>query len=363
MNNYSQMPLSAVESQFKTWSRHLITHQTTNLFFLKNTGLLPRLFQFRDYFNTQAKAKVQIIDLDAENISTTYDLQERLKSVKSHIIILAREKFLMPDSSRLEPTLEHFHTNSPYRMILVHECAPHELYTTFDRASVLYVKPTIYKLPTNLLDLRIYTQGVIKLWDMQLTDSQIEDCICYCGNIAWLINEYIRLQSEFPGHSLAQIIELPSLKYRVRATFESLPKAYKDHWNQLPIDAQIIKEMYDSGIIDSTGKPIGQYLVDSIKYQYNESIQTTPQKIIFNNIDQSSFFTPGELRLINLFIKNHQPVSRETVANTLYPSGDLNYSDWALSQSISRLRTKLNKHKIPLHITPVRGTGYVSNRT
>lgn len=356
------MPMSAVEAQFKTWKRYLATHQTTNLFFLKNTGLLPRMFQFRDYFNSHNKTNVQIIDLDAENISTNYDFEERLKTVSTHMIILARSRFLQPESVRIEPILAQYHTRSPYRIILVHECAPHELYTTYNRASVLYVKPTLYKLPTDNVDLVVYVKGVLKLWNMQMSEQQIEACISYCGNIAWLINEYIRLQSEYPKYESLQITQSPTMQYRVKAIFDSLPTSFKEYWHHISTDPQVIKEIYDSGLVDSEGIPIGKHLIDSISRYDLELLQTTPSKIIFNQIDCSNNFSPGELRLIDLFNKTIDPISREIVGATLYNSKDIDYSDWALSQSISRLRTKLNKQKIPLHISPKRGIGYVSTR-
>lgn len=363
MNNYSQMPLSAVEPQFKAWGRQLVTHQTTNLFFLKNTGLLPRVFQFRDYFNSRNKAKVQIIDLDAENLTTSLDLANRLQKLKSqHTIILARDRFLHPDSIRLEPVIEHYHTSSPFQLILVHECAPHELYVTWSRSSILYVCPTLFQLPTNLEDIFIYTNSVIKLWDMQLTQQQVQDCVNYCGNSPWLINEYIRLQSEYPNYDSMQIIQLPSLKYRVKETYDSLPTRHKEFLSGSNLDPQIGKELHDSGILNSHGDPFGQNLKDSIQQSRSNSIQISDGHIYSNQVDLSNFFTPGEINLLASLINSPQPLARDAVANSLYQSNNPDYSDWALSQSISRLRTKLDRHHIPLQILPVRGVGYVAKR-
>jgi hypothetical protein len=362
MNNYSQMPSASVEPQFGVWAHQLNSNQTTNLFFLKNTGLLPRLLQFRDYYNSKNKKPLELIDLDAENVSSNFDLKEMLAKLNTHAVVIARSRFLTPDSQILEAVVEHYHTHSSNRLILVHECAPHELYTTFDRASFLYVSPIVYRLPTDRNHLISYATDVVKLWKMKLTVRQIDACVNYCGNIAWLINEYIRIQAEYPDYNQAQIIEQPSLKYRVKTAYDSLPSKYRDALQKSDADPRIIKEMYNFGLIDATSTPIGQHLKDSISTSSKELLQTTTNKLIFNNVDYSSYFSSGELRLINLFNVSELAISREDVGNCLYQSDNADYSDWALAQSISRLRNKLNKHAIPLLITPVRGVGYVAKR-
>lgn len=362
MNNYSQMPIVTVEPQFKVWDHQLNSNQTTNLFFLKNTGLLPRLLQFRDYYNSKNKKSLEIIDLEAENISSNFDLKDRLDKLNKHAVVIARSRFLAPDSKLLEAVVEHYHTHSTNRLILVHECAPHELYTTFDRASFLYVSPIVYRLPTDRTHLVTYATDVVKLWKMKLTSSQIEVCVDYCGNIAWLINEYIRIQAEYPEYNHGQIIDQPSLKYRVKTTYDSLPSKYRESLQSSDTNPQVIKEMYNFGLLDTTNMPIGQHLKDSISTSSKESLQTTANKLIYNNIDYSSYFSPGELRITDLFNNSELAISREDVGNCLYQNDKIDYSDWALAQSISRLRNKLKKHSIPLLITPVRGVGYVAKR-
>ncbi len=363
MNNYSQMPIVTVEPQFKVWDHQLNSNQTTNLFFLKNTGLLPRLLQFRDYYNSNNKKPVEIIDLDAENVSSNFDLKDRLDKLNKHAVVIARSRFLAPDSKLLEAVVEHYHTHSPNRLIIVHECAPHELYTTFDRASFLYVSPIVYRLPTDREHLITYAKDVVKLWKMKLTPIQIEACVDYCGNIAWLINEYIRIQAEYPDYDQNQITQQPSLQYRVKTTYDSLPPKYREYLQKSDTNPQTVKEMYNFGLLDADSKPIGQHLNDSITSSSRELLQTTANIIIYNNVDYSSYFSPGELRLTDLFNNNELAMTREDVANCLYQSSKTDYTDWALAQSISRLRNKLKKHSIPLLITPVRGVGYVAKRS
>jgi hypothetical protein len=69
-NNYSQLPISALELQFQAWSQVLEHHQSGNIFFLKNTRMLTRLVQFLEWYKSKNGAHLDMLDFDIELITS-----------------------------------------------------------------------------------------------------------------------------------------------------------------------------------------------------------------------------------------------------------------------------------------------------
>ena len=357
MNSYSQMPINYLEPQYSTWGRYLSSHQTCNIFFLKNTGIIPRILQFVDYYHGVKKIKPVVLDLEALNATDPHNLLTVLSEAGSKpTIIIARDLFLQPGASRLEKVLEQYYVSSTSGLLIIHECAPHELYTNYERASCLYVHPQLFKLPSEKSVLTEYIKSTSILWKVTLAPAIIDEIVAYSGNIPWLLNESIRLCSENPKLKFTEICKLPSLSSRVMSFYSTLPKIYKIQLNS-KMDQVAKDELIGFGLMQSDHL-IGEHLNESTHNYKKEKLTTTPTQILLNSIDISAFFSNSELRLINLLnTTSKETLTRDEVANTFYNT-DESYSDWALSQVITRLRAKINKHEIPLTITTKRGIGY-----
>lgn len=357
MNSYSQMPISYLEPQYSTWGRFLSSHQACNIFFLKNTGIIPRILQFVDYYHSIEKIKPLVLDLEALNATDPHNLQTILSEAGSKpTIIIARDLFLQPGASRLEKVLEQYYVAATSGLLIIHECAPHELYTNYERASCLYVHPQLFKLPSEQSVLTEYIKSTCKLWKVTLTKPIIDEIITYSGNIPWLINESIRLCSENPKLNFSDIRKLPSLSSRVISFYSTLPKLYKIQLSS-KLDQVIKDELISFGLMQS-GHLIGTHFDESTHNYKKEKLTTTPTQILLNSVDISAFFSDSEKRLIHLLNTTPNKVlTRDEVANAFYNT-DESYSDWALSQVITRLRVKIIKHEIPLTITTKRGLGY-----
>ena len=121
-------------------------------------------------------------------------------------------------------------------------------------------------------------------------------------------------------------------------------------------------ELHSFGVIDKDSNPVGAWLKESLNNLKQTLLVTTPNQVIYDSVDITLQFSPGECRLINLFNQSTEIVTREKVAELFYDSLSGDYSDWALSQVITRLRHKLQRLNIPLIIKPKRGKGYESVR-
>ncbi len=357
------MPLEALYPQFDLWSHYLDSHQSGNLFFLKNTGILPRLLQFVDYYNKSHKSKLKVLDLEYSSATDAYTLEQELSRLNSPTIVITRTLFTRPDTISQAHAIQQHYLTSPHGLLIAHECAPHELYINSTQLpSSLCVHPTPYSLPINTTEIVKYTINTLKLWKIMINEYKLDIIIEYCGNQPWLINEFARLWDISPNATKEEIINHTNLKFRVKTLHENLPSAYRLALSAGKGSPEIKSELRSFGLLDSKNNPMGTWLADSIKTHQNTLLSTTPERLVFDQIDLSQYFSPGERRLTHLFTHSDKHITRELVAQTFYNSVESDYSDWALSQIITRLRTKLVKHNIPLNITTKRGVGYVATR-
>lgn len=359
MNSYTQMPIDYLKPQFSRWHKYLVTHQGANLFFLKNMGMLTRLLQFCDYYRKQQKAKLQVIDINYYGTTDLIKFEIELTKLTSHALIIAGDIFTRPDSGRLAVALQNHYLTSPWSILIAHECSPSELYSSEKiLSSCLYIHPNPFTLPTEQIVTRQYIQNILKLWKVQLSQDQITQVIEYCGNQPWLINECIRLWVENPETPIEKIISHSNFTFRLKTLFNSLPHQYLDTLTRHRSNPELISELHSFGLIDKDSNPLGTWLKDSLNNHKQSLLTTTPSQVVYNSVDITPQFSPGECRLVNLFNQSTEIIAREKVAEIFYDSQAGDYSDWALSQIITRLRHKLQRLNIPLTIIPKRGQGY-----
>lgn len=364
MDNYSQMPIASLEPQFSLWLKYLTTHQGANLFFLKNMGILPRLYQFCDYYRKHQRTKLKILDIKYSGTTDLFTFENELSKLKSHALIIAGDIFTRPDSGRLATALQNHYLTSRWSVLIAHECSPLELYSNQELlTSSLCVHPTPFALPTKQDTITQYIHNILKLWKVSLRTDQITQITQYCGNQPWLINELIRLWVENPEVTIETIITHPNFTFRVEKIFSELPSEYRDVLSRHNSNPEHISELSAFSLIDKDRHPIGTWLNDCLTNAQHTRLVTTPNQVIYDSVDLSRQFSVGERRLINLFNQNTNIITRESVANIFYDSQSGDYSDWALSQIITRLRRKLLKLNIPLDIKTKRGFGYVSYRS
>lgn len=350
-NNYSQLPLSALEPQFQAWSKVLTRHQSGNIFFLRNTGMLTRLTQYTDWYNSTHDLPIHVHDIDISMTSDPRGLAAALANIKSNVLLIVRDHFAHPDSNSLEMAIQQHYLSSPYSLLISHECAPHELHNQSNGQSVFLHNQFIYEAPSANKDLLQYINNICSLWGISLNNSQEENIIRYCGNQAWLTNEYIRTLIESPHFTHEEVITSPSLVFRTETLFQTLPTLYHNHFCKLPTPPNIAYEINKYNLM-------GTWLEDMVQKRNISLLNVSPTQVIYNQIDLSAYFSRGEKNVLSLAYIEPTIRSREEVAAAFYENDGLNYTDWALSQIISRLRTKLTKHGIPINITPKRGKGY-----
>lgn len=317
--------------------------------------MLTRLTQYVDWYNSTHDLPMHVHDIDMSMTSDSRGLTDALANIQSNILLIVRDHFAHPDSKSLEIAIQQYYLSSPYSLLISHECAPHELYNQSNGQSVFLHNQFIYEAPSENKDLLKYINNICSLWSISLNNGQKEDIIRYCGNLAWLTNEYIRTLIEYPNSTHEEVVTSPSLIFRTETIFQTLPNLYHNYYCKLPTPPNIVYEIKKYNLM-------GTWLEDMILKRSISLLNISSTQVIYNQIDLSVYFSRGEKNVLSLASTEPTIRSREEVAAAFYETDNLNYTDWALSQIISRLRAKLTRHGIPINITPKRGKGYDFSR-
>ncbi|TXH01392.1 MAG: helix-turn-helix domain-containing protein [Candidatus Moraniibacteriota bacterium] len=357
-NNYTQMPLSALEQSFSRWHQLLECNQSGNIFSLQKSGMLPRIIQFIEWRKANYHRDTTLLDLDLENLTDPYSLKNKLDQIKGDVIIITRDHFLNHNALSLEPILQRHYAEGSINFLLIHECAPHQLLSFNNHTALLYANHQIFATTLDREQLRIYIKNTCDLWQIQSPDDHIfNQIVDYCSNQPWLINEYLRLIEDKAHTDLDTIEQSSSLTYRANTILKSLPSKYLTFLSNQKEDKSIAQEMSAFGLIDSSLKPTGTWLTQAIARHNSSRLVIDRGKIFLDNVDISLNFTSKEKRLFTFFLNPQAIVSFETLGLAIY-AGVSDYSDWALSQTISRFRSKLLQYNLPLKIKTKRGKGY-----
>lgn len=352
------MPLTALEQSFSRWHQLLDGNQSGNIFSLQKSGMLPRIIQFIEWRKATQEHDTFLLDLDLENLTDPYSLKNKLDQIKGDAIIIARGHFLNQDSLALEPILQRHYAEGSINILLIHECVPHQLLTSNNHTALLYANHQIFATTLDRQQLRLYINNTCDLWQIQPPNDLVFNRIVdYCSNQPWLINEYLRLIEDKTHTSLDLIEQSPSLTYRANTLLKSLPTKYLSILLEQSVEKPIAQEMLSFGLIDSSLKPTGTWLTQALSRYNSTRLIIDQEKIYLDNVDISLNFTSKEKRLFAFFLNSQSIVSFETLGSAIY-AGVSDYSDWALSQTISRFRSKLLLYNLPLKIRTKRGRGY-----
>lgn len=352
------MPLAALEHDFTRWHQLLASNQSGNIFSLQKSGMLPRIIQFIEWRKATHHHDTFLLDLDLENLTDPYSLKNKLDQITGDVIIISRDHFLNQDSLSLEPILQRHYAEGSINFMLIHECAPHQLLSSNKHTALVYANHQIFTTTLDRQQLRLYVKNTCELWQIQApNDFVFNKMVDYCSNQPWLINEYLRLIEDKNYPDLKTIEQSPSLTHRANTILKSLPKKYLSLLSKQSEDKYTVQEMSTFGLIDSSLKPTGTWLTQALARLNSSRLVIDQEKIYLDNVDISLNFTSKEKRLFTFFLNPQTIISFEILGSTIY-AGVSDYSDWALSQTISRFRSKLLQYKLPLKIKTKRGRGY-----
>ena len=199
---------------------------------------------------------------------------------------------------------------------------------------------TVPCLPSEILSNFIKNQS--QKLNFSITETEIENIKNYTGGILTLTRALLRNKDK-------NNLEL-DLKFN--AIWKHLPDNYKSVFEKTitntkvinPNELRILETLRKSGIVD----------LDIFKDKFILSQTKNPNVL-------RSILNDWELEVYNLLLKSkNKVVSREKIASAIWGNNEeVDYSDWAVDQKISRFRKKISRYGLdPNFLETVKGKGY-----
>lgn len=363
-NNYSHLPLGSLLPQFNLWENLLLHRQACHLYFLPHTGMLYRIYQYRDYYNSHNKTLVKVLDMNTDLLSEPQSLLDALtKNGDSQIILLAHKHFSGPDRANLAQALQTASLTQKTGLLVAHESAPSEVLNT-SLPSIMHHQINVFTPISDKQSIHSYITNLASDWGVTLLPKDIETFTAYCHNQLWLINDLLRLRLDNPLTSATTLLNSPSLTQKTQIIWDDLPQPYQNYYLQISELTPTIENEIEKVGLPLLNQTINQpYLHKLISNIKSNLLQISPSRLIYLNNDFTSDFSKSERSILSLLHQKRQILDRESIAHIYWPSNyEEAYSDWALDKLMSRLRKKLAKYQLPIYIQTRRGKGYACNR-
>jgi DNA-binding response OmpR family regulator len=184
-----------------------------------------------------------------------------------------------------------------------------------------------------------------------------------CGGHLWLVKQVVRSLSAKTG---SDPFDTDALLLRVKTIFERLSDDERNVLMEVHSHAPV-SDLYIYPVLEKLGyikngqitiKLLDRYIDTIIRREYR--LRCENDHIYIGKVCIDTLISSKEKRCLMVFILNPgKIITREQIAQTLWLDSDHEYSDWALDQTVSRLRNKLRSLGLMhTHIKTIKGQGY-----
>lgn len=357
MQKYTQVPVDYLDSMFRDWINAFDRGEILNVFFMPYGDILFRAMQFGDWYNeTVVRDEIKVTNLESELAITPESLDQILSDNqgKNKLVLIAKRLFFSPDGKALSSVIEKYYAKYGSGLVILHEGFSSEM-DHFVASPVMDQHRRIWAIYPRDVTLN-YIENTTRLWGVEVTADTKVEIAEYCGGIPWLVNDVLRRVEA--GKVL---FEDESFWWKVEKIWSGIPETYRgallaaSHADK----SSDVGELRQFGLIDDRGEPL-PFLRDWMLRLKEQSISIDAGKILFDGRDLTSAFSSGERRVLATLYQATEVVSRDEVGKAFWQDDwNMEYSDWALDQLVSRLRKKCQKYGLPITIQTKRGLGYV----
>lgn len=361
MQHFAHLPIETQLPYFTRLHHLLSTSQGGNVFFLPHSGLTYRVAQFHAWIKRQHRLDIKLVDLNLPS-NNPHSLETKLHSITSPLMIVAHRQFLGPDRVAYGEILQSIYTTSNQPILIFHECAPSELNSS-SLPSLLYQNHFLYPLP-QLDDLPSYLVNLSRDWKIKLSSGQVNEITTLCGNQLWLINEYLRQLSSHPTITSSQVSNTQVFVEKSQLIWQMLPDPYQRTITEPSSHPSAITlELASFNLVDQHTQLYGTWSTKLVQTAQSVNLEVNPHTLVYRGRDLTLYFTAKERSLLASLTRQTSHLSREQVAQLIWgQEWETLYSDWALDQTMRRLRQKIQNLQLPILINTKRGVGYVYAR-
>lgn len=193
-------------------------------------------------------------------------------------------------------------------------------------------------------------------WHFTMPLTTKKELIEKIGGQFFLLKAAARIARDNPQASIKTILQSPSLKRKGIAVFEGL----------ISQDQQTVLHALE-GKYDKAS----EYL-DQVKILHNHTLGIAYWRYIKKDLLElytspgrafyllDVYLTSIEREVFDILHEKKNVVTRENIAQTIWRNEWVSrYSDWAIDQTIHRIREKLDKVKAPYEIVTKKGEGFI----
>mgnify|MGYP001075224585 CR=1 FL=1 len=370
------------EKMVSQWARVVKYNESASIYFYSKAGLLRRFHQllndkkiYQKYFEAQ---KIKIIDVNAFVLEEEEDWQKALdiKNKSNIFFILGMDQILLKKNKRALTFLEEKEAQNPNWSFLFffNLDFSHPDFWSILKTKSVFIQNTIFLSLYKKEDDKQFIDFLEIKWDLSLSQKLKDEILKECGGNFWLVKQAMRFLRDNPeAEEEKEIFNHQQMKWRLEMIWKKFLKSEKTVFKKIIKKQNKFnkKELHSLKFLKKTGwirKNDREITIPLLKRFLNKkrekfSLKLGKRKRIFlNNVSVEKNFSNKEKAVLTLLLKNKDKVvDRERIADSLW-SGiwEEKYSDWAIDQTISRLRKRLVFLGLSSGlIKTVRGKGFV----
>lgn len=363
------------------WARIVRFKESGSIYYYSKAGLLRRLDQLfknktllKKFFSN---IEIQVVDLEAQVIEDQEDLGFLVlpKEKRRAVFILGSDKVLQEKRADLLDNLASLATfNSQVSLLLFfHQDFTHPDYASLFKARNILLENTIFHSLHRKKDIEQFVEYLEAKWDLKLSQKIKNKIVKECGGNFWFVKQAVRFLRDYPERE-GEVFDHEQMKLRLKLTWQGFGRSEKGILEKIvkkqkefnPDEFHSLDFSKKTGWIKK-GKNGWQITIPLLakfiqrRLERVDLIVDSRGKIFLKGILVDGHFSAKEKRVMSLLIsKKGKIVFREEIAKTIWAKGwEDFYSDWAIDQTISRLRKKLSELDIsPQVIKTIRGKGF-----
>lgn len=286
------------------------------------------------------------------------------------LIVPDAEKFLTPEGKTVLTHLSYLAEERVERIRII---------SFFEKnithPSLLPILPSSSHLYENVFRYPLYSEEQTKdfvqrlreFWNVHVAKSDEDRIVKACGGHFWLVKEAVRSitsSGSWTPDEAGTLFRLQTIYSLLLPSEQEVIQKIVSRKKPFSSDEEASQtHLLQMNVIDRKKKLKVAIFSQYLKHQadFNGELSVYGDRLILNQIPIDSIFSRKERRIVRLLVqKKNDIVSRDELAGCIWPANTHeHYSDWAIDQTIARIRKRFAELSIPPRvIASVRGKGY-----
>ncbi len=368
------IPYESLQSICNAWKP--VTHsleESVSIYYYAKADLLLRLKQlthhpqlFHEVFQ---RRPVYIIDAESLMLEDWNEWKSQLNAIKDKnaiIFILGADYLLTENRIDILSKISLHHSDflSQSYILAFSLNATHPKYKhVFQKNSLLSQNYVVHPLHDKATTFH-FIAHMSKLWDLGISKKDMTFISEYCGGNFYFVKQALRILRNKQIVTKESLLSDTAMIQKLEMTWNLFHEEEKRllqgsfSGRGLNLELDFLKK---TGYIvkKSISLPILADFVE--KYSKKNTLNIVNNVIHVNGVPLYKEFSHTEHRLMALFIDTSGALtSRDEIAAMLWnEESEDGFSDWAIDQRISRLRSKLKRLQLNTSLKTVKGKGYV----